>query len=74
VIFAATFIRSGLSHSLIFIDTPELYLGSDRVAPFVGALRSMGVDNQLIVATGSRELLETVDPQSVIRLGQGAMR
>ncbi len=70
VLFAVTFRRLGLNHSVILIDTPELHLHPCRVAPFFGRLLELGRDNQIIAATTSAELLATVRPEQVIDLGQ----
>jgi hypothetical protein len=67
-LFAGTFVRSGVSGSLVLIDTPELHLGGADAQAFVTALTRLGVDNQLIVATNSAEVLATVPPSQVIRL------
>jgi hypothetical protein len=69
VLFAATATMVGLSHSLVLVDEPELHVGSDRAAAFVDALAALGEDNQLIVATGSREIVAAAPPGSIIRLG-----
>jgi hypothetical protein len=68
VLFAATFVRSGVSRSVVLVDTPELYLASSDVVAFVHGLAAIGADNQIIVATGSGELAEAVAPASVVRL------
>jgi energy-coupling factor transporter ATP-binding protein EcfA2 len=70
VIFSATALMIGLSRSILLIDRPELHVGSAAVVPFVNALRGLGIDNQLLVATGSQELLQSVQPGTVIRLGK----
>jgi hypothetical protein len=67
-LFAATFVRSGVSGSIVLIDTPELHLGGADAAAFVQALAGIGVDNQLIVATSSAEVLATAPASQVIRL------
>ncbi|NUO53061.1 MAG: ATP-binding protein, partial [Polyangiaceae bacterium] len=59
-LFAVTFVRSGLVGprvgSLVLIDTPERYLGDVDAARFVDALARLGEENQLVVATRSREV------------------
>jgi hypothetical protein len=73
LIFAATSLLIGLDHSVVLVDSPELHLGSAAVVPFVIALTKLGADNQLIVATGSKELAASAPAAAVIRLGpQGA--
>ena len=60
---------SGERVRYLLVDTPELHLASEDVVPFVAGLRSLGEDNQIIVATGSRELAAQVPSIAVIRLG-----
>lgn len=69
VIFAATFAVIGLWRSVVLIDNPELFLATPMIGPFVRALASMG-DNQLILATGSREVLAAADGAVVVDLGR----
>jgi hypothetical protein len=69
VIFAATSQFIGLSRSVLLVDAPELHLESGAVLPFVAGLGHLGDDNQLVVATGSRELVRETRAQAVIRLG-----
>jgi hypothetical protein len=69
LIFATTFLFIGLSGSVVLVDTPELHLASAAVAPFALALRGLGRDNQLILATGASELVASAPPTSIIRLG-----
>ncbi|MFO0549043.1 MAG: hypothetical protein U0271_11690 [Polyangiaceae bacterium] len=68
VIFAATAALTRLSHSIVLVDRPELYVEPARVAAFVGALRALGTDNQLIVATNNAEVVSSVEPSQLIRL------
>ena len=68
-LFAATAAMIGLSRSIVLVDEPELHLGSDRAAAFVGALGRLGEDNQIIVATGSREIIASAPPAAVLHLG-----
>jgi hypothetical protein len=68
LLFVATFLRLGLSNSVVLIDVPELYMRSEDVVPFVRALAGLGDNNQLIVATGSHELIQSVEPGAVVRL------
>lgn len=69
VIFAATFLSVGLSHSVIFIDRPELYIAEGDVAAFFSAITRLGKDNQIFAATSSPSLLATAAAHQVIRLG-----
>lgn len=72
-LFAISFVRSGLagsrSGSLVLIDTPEKHLGAEDAAKFVDALRRLGEENQLIVATRSREVAAAA--QRLHTLGAG---
>jgi len=55
VMFAATAALVGLSNSIVLVDTPELY-GLDPVLAFRG-ICSLGIGNQVIVATSSAPLV-----------------
>jgi energy-coupling factor transporter ATP-binding protein EcfA2 len=68
VLFATTFCRLGLHHSVVLIDTPELHVHPHDHADFFTALCSLGRDNQIIAATTSAELLSTIRPDQVIDL------
>ena len=57
LIFAATAELCGLSHSVLLVDSPEKHLESTAAVPFTFALAELGIDNQLIIATGSKELV-----------------
>jgi hypothetical protein len=52
VVFAATAAALGLDHSLVFIDRPDLFV--EDLEPFVGALTSLGKNNQLWITGGPR--------------------
>jgi hypothetical protein len=52
---------------VVLIDSPELYLPSEQIEPFLSTLAHLG-DNQLIVATSSREIVSRAEPSAVIRL------
>jgi hypothetical protein len=69
VLFAVTFVRIGLANSIVLIDEPELHIHADARAPFLAALSSLGSDNQLIVATGSHEIVAAAAEWQVVRLG-----
>lgn len=69
LIFAATSIFIGLSGSILLVDVPEKHLGSEAIVPFVAGLAELDRDNQLILATGSRELVQKTRAQAVVRLG-----
>lgn len=68
VLFAVTFQRLGLHHSVILIDSPELHLHPREHSRFVGRLLELGRGNQIIAATTSTELLKSVRPEQVIDL------
>jgi GTPase SAR1 family protein len=53
LLFAVTFLRSGIENSLVLIDTPELHLPEAEVSGFVSALLRLCPNNQFVVATGS---------------------
>lgn len=68
-LFAGTFARCGVNGSLVLIDTPELHLGGADAQAFVTAIARLGADNQLVIATGSTEVLALASsPAQVIRL------
>jgi hypothetical protein len=72
-LFAATFVRSGLcgarAGSLILVDTPEKHVGAEDTPRFVEALLRLGEQNQIVVATRSREL--AAGAPRVVQLGAG---
>jgi energy-coupling factor transporter ATP-binding protein EcfA2 len=53
LLFAVTFLRSGIEGSLVLIDTPELHIPESEVGAFVSSLMRLCPKNQLVVATGS---------------------
>jgi hypothetical protein len=69
-LFCATFLRIGLSHSIVLVDEPELHLHTDRQLAFVRALGRLGVDNQIFLATGSLEIAGAAQG-NVVRLEKG---
>jgi hypothetical protein len=72
VILAATAAMTGLCHSLVVLDRPELYVPAERLVAWVHALAGLGSDNQWLVATSSRTLLAATDPNQVVTLPGGA--
>jgi ABC-type arginine transport system ATPase subunit len=58
VLFAGTFELLGLNHSIILVDGPELQQTAATTAAFAHAVAGLGVDNQLVFATGSPALAE----------------
>lgn len=74
VIVAATAALIGLSHSIVFLDRPELYVASERLVAWVSALAKIGEDNQWIIATGDRALAASVPRGALVSLGRGDAR
>jgi len=72
ILFCVTYRRIGLSHSLVLIDQPELYLHADVQLRFMRALGRLGTDNQTFVATGSIEITRTATPHEIINLRREA--
>jgi hypothetical protein len=67
-IFALTFRRLGLDHSIVLIDEPELHVhAADRVR-FLQDIVGLGRDNQVIAATGSAEILAAAAPRQLLNL------
>jgi hypothetical protein len=72
VLFALTFLRLGLDHSIVLIDEPELHIpAADRVR-FLQAVVELGRDNQILAATGSTEIRAAALPAQVIDLSRPA--
>jgi hypothetical protein len=69
VVFAATSVLLGLSHSIVLADSPELFADPAFVPAFAEGLLALGQDVQVIAATRSPELLRAVPPAQVITLG-----
>ena len=71
LLFATTFVRSGLLDngpgSVVLIDTPERHFG-DAAGALVQGLLTLGINNQLIVATNSKSVVDVAG--AVIRLHQ----
>ena len=72
VIIAATATLVGLHRSVIFLDRPELYVSSDRLAEFVEALLQLGEQNQWFIATSDRNLAASLPRAHHVSLGSGA--
>ena len=68
-LFAASIVRLGLSSSTVLIDSPELHIHVADQARFVAALSSLLPAAQLIVATGSSEIMKGARREQVIALG-----
>jgi hypothetical protein len=69
VIFAATTVMLGLSHSIVLIDRPDLHLGFDRLGAYLNALTTIGTDNQIIAASPNAAIASAVAGARVISLG-----
>jgi hypothetical protein len=72
VLFALTFRQLGLAHSLVLIDEPELHVHASERTRFLQAVVGLDRDNQIIVATGSAEILAAASPGQVIDLSRPA--
>jgi hypothetical protein len=72
VLICATAVMIGLSHSLVLLDRPELYVPPERIVAWTQALATLGADNQWIVATNSPELLQSVTQSQIAWLGSDA--
>lgn len=68
VLLGGSIVRLGLSRSIVLLDGPELHVHVADQARFLGALTSVGDDNQWIVATGSSEIMKTARREQVIAL------
>jgi hypothetical protein len=68
-LIAATAAMIGLSHSIVFLDRPELYVPADRLVQWVHSLAGLGDGNQWIVATSNEGLAAAVDRSQRIALG-----
>ena len=61
--------RAGEEHSLVAIDEPDAYLHPSLSSKLLDALApGMGASGQMIVATHSPSILDTVEPGAIIRL------
>jgi hypothetical protein len=72
VLICATAAMIGLSHSLVLLDRPELYVPPERIVAWTQALATLGADNQWIIATNSPELLQSVTQSQIAWLGSDA--
>jgi hypothetical protein len=68
VLFAALFARVGLGHSIVLLDTPELFIHPTAQARFFQSILALGEDNQVFAATSSSALLDQAVPRQIIRL------
>jgi hypothetical protein len=72
VLICATAAMIGLSHSLVLLDRPELYVPPERIVAWTQALATLGADNQWIIATSSPELLQSVPRAQIAWLDSSA--
>lgn len=72
VIVAATAAMTGLSHSIVLCDRPELCVPPERLVAWVHGLAALGSDNQIWAATGSKALLSASEPSQIVSLAGGA--
>jgi predicted ATPase len=68
VLFAVSFWRIGLEHSLVLVDEPELHVHPREQARFLRAIVGLGSDNQVIVATGSEAIVQEATPWQLVDL------
>lgn len=73
VVMAALAVLLGLSHSLLLIDSPDLFVEPSRVPALAEGLLSLGQDVQVIATTRSPDAWRAARPGQVITLG-GAPR
>ena len=70
-LFAGTFEMLGLNRSLVLVDGPELHQTAAAAATFARAVAGLGVDNQVVFATGASAIGEAFDEGVTIDLGAG---
>ncbi|HVY45439.1 MAG TPA: ATP-binding protein [Minicystis sp.] len=68
ILFTASFLRSGVNHSIVLVDTPELHLTSAEARAISAGLAQLGKDNQIVFATGSTDVVAGAHPSHVIAL------
>jgi energy-coupling factor transporter ATP-binding protein EcfA2 len=68
VLFAATASAIGLDRSILLIDRPELFVDAASLPRFVEALRTLGENNQLVLASSSPAVVEALGLAAVVRL------
>ena len=69
LLFAVTFVRSGIRRSVVLVDTPELHKTDAEAKAFVEGLMALEEDNQLIVATRAPSIIGMVPGDRLIQLG-----
>jgi energy-coupling factor transporter ATP-binding protein EcfA2 len=68
VLVALAFWGFGLSQSLVLLDEPELHMHASERVRSLQALVALGRDNQIIVATGSTEIVQAATRAQVVDL------
>jgi hypothetical protein len=71
VLVAATATLIGLDRSIVFLDRPELSSDERNIAAWAEALRGVA-GGQLIFATSSPALLQSMDPRAVIEMSHAS--
>lgn len=69
VILAATATLLRFEKSIVLIDRPENAVSERAMADWIGGVRALASDVQIILATGSEALVASVEPRAVLRLG-----
>ena len=68
VILAATVALTGFHHSIGFLDRPERHVSPDRSAAWLRGLRSLGANNQWLIASSDPGFVGLAG-QAVVTLG-----
>ena len=68
VVFAATATLVRHDRSVVLIDRPELSADERSIVTWLDAVRGLGEDSQLILASSSPALLASVEPGAIINL------
>jgi hypothetical protein len=69
LLIAATATLIGLDRSIVFLDRPEISSDERNIATWAAALRGVGKDTQIVFATSSPALLQSMDARAVIEMG-----
>jgi predicted ATPase len=68
LIIMSRVLRAGAGHSLVLIDEPDAYLHPNLSRRLMNALaEGTGADGQLIVATHSPSILDSLPPEAIVR-------
>jgi hypothetical protein len=68
ILFVASFARGGVHRSVVLVDEPEMHFAGPDLRGLALSLSQLGADNQLILATGSPEVVAGASNAHVIRL------